>query len=102
MFPSDIPDLSTEDPLIVSGRYRGKFPENMKAKGVSADMSTFVMDLKAGRVKDIPLDRVRQNFKLSLFSSPFFLCLKLKFIPFLILSLLTSIKCYKLRNLFLT
>ncbi|GAY37643.1 hypothetical protein CUMW_030610 [Citrus unshiu] len=46
MYPSRIPDLSSESPLIVSGRYQGKFPDTLKAK-----------ELKLQLAKDIPLDR---------------------------------------------
>ncbi|KAJ4717760.1 putative Inter-alpha-trypsin inhibitor heavy chain-related [Melia azedarach] len=56
MFPMHIPDLSFENPLIVSGRYRGKFPDSVKIGGQMADMSKFVIDLKAQNAKDIQLD----------------------------------------------
>lgn len=59
MLPSHIPDLSSESPLTVSGRFRGNFPEIFKVKGLSPDMSNIVIDLKVQDAKDIPLDRVR-------------------------------------------
>lgn len=58
MYPSRIPDLSSESPLIVSGRYQGKFPDTLKAKGFLRDLSNFVIELKLQLAKDIPLDRV--------------------------------------------
>ncbi|KAF5481676.1 hypothetical protein F2P56_002313 [Juglans regia] len=58
VYPSHITDLSSENPLIVSGRYRGKFPDTLKVKGVLADLSNFLVDLKIEIAKDIPLDRV--------------------------------------------
>ncbi|XP_041005433.1 uncharacterized protein LOC121250378 isoform X1 [Juglans microcarpa x Juglans regia] len=58
VYPSHITDLSSENPLIVSGRYRGKFPDTLKVKGVLADFSNFLVDLKIEIAKDIPLDRV--------------------------------------------
>ncbi|KAG7988569.1 hypothetical protein I3843_03G193500 [Carya illinoinensis] len=58
VYPSHITDLSSENPLIVSGRYRGKFPDTLKVKGVLADLSNFLIDLKIEMAKDIPLDRV--------------------------------------------
>lgn len=61
MCPSHITDLSSENPLIVSGRYRGKFPDTLKVKGVLADLSNFLVDLKIEIAKDIPLDRVRKQ-----------------------------------------
>lgn len=54
-----MPDLSSESPLTVSGRFRGSFPNTLKAKGLSPDMSSIVIDLKLQDAKDIPLDRVR-------------------------------------------
>ncbi|KAK4854618.1 hypothetical protein QYF36_026815 [Acer negundo] len=58
MHPSRIPDLSSESPLTVSGRYQGRFPDTLKAKGVSRDLSSVVIELKTQNAKDIPLDRV--------------------------------------------
>ncbi|KAE7998425.1 hypothetical protein FH972_002970 [Carpinus fangiana] len=58
IYPSHIPDLSSESPLIISGRYRGKFPGTLKAKGVLADLSKFMIDLKIEMARDIPLDRL--------------------------------------------
>lgn len=58
MYPSRIPDLSSESPLIVSGRYQGKFPDTLKAKGFLGDLSNFDVELKLQLAKDIPLDRI--------------------------------------------
>jgi hypothetical protein len=44
--PSHIPDLSSEGPLVLSGRYKGNFPETLKVKGILADFSNFEIDLK--------------------------------------------------------
>ncbi|XP_057977482.1 uncharacterized protein LOC131164366 isoform X2 [Malania oleifera] len=58
LFPSRIPDLSSGSPLVISGRYRGNFPESLKVKGTLADMSNFTVDLKVQNAKDIPVDKV--------------------------------------------
>ncbi|OVA08327.1 von Willebrand factor [Macleaya cordata] len=58
IYPSQVPDLLSGSPLIVSGRYEGKFPDFLKARGVLADLSNFEVDLKVQKAKDIPLDRV--------------------------------------------
>ncbi|KAG6733248.1 hypothetical protein I3842_01G217500 [Carya illinoinensis] len=58
LFPSHIPDLSSGNPLIISGRYNGSFPDALKISGNLADMSNFVIELKVQRAKDLPLDRV--------------------------------------------
>ncbi|GJR01090.1 putative von Willebrand factor A [Tanacetum coccineum] len=57
MYPFRIPDLYGS-PLVVSGRYNGKFPDIVKARGIMADMSTCVIDAKVRNAKGIPLDRV--------------------------------------------
>ena len=55
-----IPDMSAESPLCVSGKYRGKFPETVIAKGNLADMTEISIELKVQHVKDdMPLDKVR-------------------------------------------
>ncbi|XP_039014344.1 uncharacterized protein LOC120144317 [Hibiscus syriacus] len=53
-----IPDLSSDTPLIICGRYKGSFPDTLKAKGVLGDSSSFIIDLKIEKAKDIPLDKV--------------------------------------------
>lgn len=58
LYPFHIPDLSTESPLIVSGRYHGNFPDSVKVGGNLADLSNFVVDVKVQNAKDFPLDRV--------------------------------------------
>lgn len=58
MFPSQIPDLSSESPLIVSGRYRGTFPQTLKLNGRLADMTSFTLDLKVEEAKEIPITKV--------------------------------------------
>jgi hypothetical protein len=47
--------------MIVSGRYRGNFPYTLKAKGVLADLSNYMIDLKVEKAKDMPIDRVRNQ-----------------------------------------
>ncbi|KAJ0247805.1 Inter-alpha-trypsin inhibitor heavy chain-like protein [Hirschfeldia incana] len=58
VYPSNIPDLTSSSPLMISGRYRGKFPENMKANGLLGDMSSFSVELTVQSAKDMPLDKV--------------------------------------------
>ncbi|CAJ2663365.1 unnamed protein product [Trifolium pratense] len=58
LFPSHIPDLSFGSPLIISGRYNGTFPELVKVTGTFADMTSFVVDLKVKREKDMQLTNV--------------------------------------------
>ncbi|KAJ0075235.1 hypothetical protein Patl1_33716 [Pistacia atlantica] len=58
LFPSNVPDLSSGSPLIVSGRYTGTFPDYVKVSGTMADMTNFAIDLKVQNAKDIQLDRL--------------------------------------------
>ncbi|KAG7021981.1 hypothetical protein SDJN02_15710, partial [Cucurbita argyrosperma subsp. argyrosperma] len=58
VYPSFIPDLSSESLLTVSGRYCGNFPKTVKAKGLLANLDNIVLDLKVHQAKDIPLDKL--------------------------------------------
>ncbi|KAK1436917.1 hypothetical protein QVD17_02701 [Tagetes erecta] len=58
IFPSRLPDLLSGSPLIVSGRFRGKFLDNVKARGYLADLSTRVIDVKVMKANDLPLELV--------------------------------------------
>uniref|UniRef100_A0A5B7AJY8 Putative inter alpha-trypsin inhibitor, heavy chain 4 n=1 Tax=Davidia involucrata TaxID=16924 RepID=A0A5B7AJY8_DAVIN len=69
VYPSHLPDLLSESPLIVSGRYQGVFPDILKARGILADMSNFVVDLKVQEAKDIPLDKVLAKQQIDLLTS---------------------------------
>lgn len=66
MHPINVPDLSSESPLTISGRYSGKFPEVVKARGIIADMTCYEMDLKVHKAKAIPLDKVSYHHFISL------------------------------------
>ncbi|KAI3407299.1 Proteasome subunit alpha type [Psidium guajava] len=63
IYPCQIPDLSSGSPLIVSGRFSGKFPELARVTGVLADRSICTIDLKVQHVKDVPVDRVMFNLE---------------------------------------
>ncbi|KAA8534761.1 hypothetical protein F0562_029797 [Nyssa sinensis] len=69
VYPSRLPDLLSESPLIVSGRYQGVFPDILKARGILADMSNFSVDLKVQEAKDIPLDKVLAKRQIDLLTS---------------------------------
>ena len=58
LYPSLIPDLVSGCPLVVSGRYNGKFPDSVKAEGILADRRSLTLDFQLRKVKDIPLDKV--------------------------------------------
>ncbi|KAK1408536.1 hypothetical protein QVD17_40396 [Tagetes erecta] len=58
IYPSNIPDLGYDRPLIIFGRYKGNFPEKLEAKGMLADMSNFTIDIQVQHTKDIPLEKI--------------------------------------------
>ncbi|CAA7052474.1 unnamed protein product [Microthlaspi erraticum] len=58
LFPSQIPDITLGQPLILSGRYKGEFPDEVELRGTLADMSCFTIELTVQKAKDIPLDKV--------------------------------------------
>ncbi|KAL4282715.1 hypothetical protein GQ457_16G002330 [Hibiscus cannabinus] len=58
VYSSCIPDLTSESPLIICGRYRGGFPDTLKAKGILGDLSSFTINLQIEKAKDVPLDKV--------------------------------------------
>ncbi|RLN19147.1 uncharacterized protein C2845_PM02G23710 [Panicum miliaceum] len=64
-----IPDVSAKYPLCVSGRYHGKLPETLIAKGHLADMSEISIELKVHHVKDIPLDKVLAKQQMDLLTA---------------------------------
>ncbi|CAH9098837.1 unnamed protein product [Cuscuta epithymum] len=58
LYPNCFPDLLYRRPLIVYGRYCGNFPENVKVKGILADLRDFEIGVKVRKVQDMPLERV--------------------------------------------
>ncbi|XP_066390656.1 uncharacterized protein [Miscanthus floridulus] len=64
-----IPDISAKYPLCVSGRYNGKLPETLIAKGHLADMREISIELKVQHIKDIPLDKVLAKQQMDLLTA---------------------------------
>ncbi|CAN6184621.1 unnamed protein product [Urochloa humidicola] len=64
-----IPDISAKSPLCVSGKYHGKFPDTVIAKGYSADMKEISIELKVQHLDEIPLDKVLATQQISLLTS---------------------------------
>lgn len=56
--PTCVPDLSSERPLLISGRYKGDFPEVVKVTGIVAGMTKHEVELKVNKAKGIPLERI--------------------------------------------
>uniref|UniRef100_A0A0D9VV52 VWFA domain-containing protein n=1 Tax=Leersia perrieri TaxID=77586 RepID=A0A0D9VV52_9ORYZ len=64
-----IQDISAKCPLCVSGRYQGKLPETLSAKGYLADMSEVSIELRVQHIKDIPLDKVLAKQQMDLLTA---------------------------------
>ncbi|CAN6306308.1 unnamed protein product [Urochloa humidicola] len=64
-----VPDISAKYPLCVSGRYHGKLPETLIAKGQLADMSEISIELRVQHLKDIPLDKVLAKQQMDLLTA---------------------------------
>ncbi|KAK6911845.1 von Willebrand factor, type A [Dillenia turbinata] len=58
LYPFPIPDLSSESPVIISGRYSGRLSDSIKASGTMADMKRSTIKFNVHKAKDFPLDRV--------------------------------------------
>ncbi|XP_052304879.1 uncharacterized protein LOC7467926 isoform X2 [Populus trichocarpa] len=69
VYPSRIPDLSSDNPLIVSGRFQGNFPDTVVATGFFGDLSNFSLDLKVQKAKDIPLHSVSAKQQIDLLTA---------------------------------
>ncbi|KAI3772763.1 hypothetical protein L6452_03956 [Arctium lappa] len=69
VYPSTIPDLCFERPLMISGRYKGSLPDTVKIRGILADMSSFTMNLQVQQAKDIPLDKVLAKKHIELYTA---------------------------------
>ena len=58
MYPAHIPDLSVGSPLLLVGKFHGKFPEIVRVKGLVADMTEFSIELRTQKA-EISLDKVQ-------------------------------------------
>ncbi|KAL1363967.1 hypothetical protein HN51_012127 [Arachis hypogaea] len=58
LYPFHLPDLSSTGPLVLSGSYKGHFPETVKVKGVLADFNNFDLDVKIRKFKDLPVEKL--------------------------------------------
>ncbi|GJR79419.1 putative von Willebrand factor A-like domain superfamily protein [Tanacetum coccineum] len=58
IYPFRLPDLLSRSPLIVSGRFIGKFPDIVKARGFLADSSARVIDVRVMKANDVSLEMV--------------------------------------------
>ncbi|KAL8254443.1 hypothetical protein R6Q59_032664 [Mikania micrantha] len=59
IYPSTIPDLCYDKPLIISGRYKGNFPEKLEARGILSDMSKFTIEAQQDLFNVCILEKTR-------------------------------------------
>ncbi|GAB2291601.1 hypothetical protein Dimus_025857 [Dionaea muscipula] len=77
VYPTHIPDLLSEGPLIVCGRYRGNFPEVLELSGIAADMKNLTIELRVQKSKDtwfqkskdISLQRIMTTQQISMWTA---------------------------------
>ncbi|KAI8544709.1 hypothetical protein RHMOL_Rhmol08G0316800 [Rhododendron molle] len=69
LYPNHIPDLSSGNPLILSGRYHGNFPDSCKASGILPDMSNFIVDLKVQKPKGMAMDKILARRQIDILSA---------------------------------
>ncbi|KAG6414287.1 hypothetical protein SASPL_127005 [Salvia splendens] len=69
VFPCQIPDLSSESPFVVSGRYQGTFPKTLKLNGRLGDMSGFTLDLNVEEAKEIPVSKMVAKHQIELLTA---------------------------------
>ena len=58
MYPFPIPDLFCGNPLVVSGRFHGSFPESITLSGLLPDQSTWQTEVPSKRTLTVPLSKV--------------------------------------------
>ncbi|MED6126298.1 hypothetical protein PIB30_077063 [Stylosanthes scabra] len=64
LYPAHLPDLSSMGPLVLSGRYKGNFPETVKVKGILADFNNFELEVKIQKFKDLPVEKICARYQI--------------------------------------
>lgn len=67
MYPFPIPDLFCGNPLVVSGKFKGSFPDSITVFGLMPDQSTWQIEVPSRKSSKVPLSKVRHRL---LFPSP--------------------------------
>ncbi|KAL3688709.1 hypothetical protein R1sor_015018 [Riccia sorocarpa] len=69
IYPYPIPDLFCTSPLIVSGRFSGRFPDSIKIVGILPDRSQLELEVQKQKAEQIPLDKVFAKQQLDLITA---------------------------------
>lgn len=66
MYPFPIPDLFCGNPLVVSGKYQGTFPDSITIFGLMPDQSTWQLEVPSRKSSKVPLNKVFAKQQLDL------------------------------------
>ncbi|KAL2630894.1 hypothetical protein R1flu_015580 [Riccia fluitans] len=69
IYPYPIPDLFCNSPLVVSGRFPGKFPNSIKIVGLLPNRSQWELEVQTKKAEQIPLDKVFAKQQLDLMTA---------------------------------
>ncbi len=61
VYPFPIPDLFCGNPLVVSGRFHGKFPRSIKVVGMLPDQTVWDVEVLSSESPGVPLSKVSYN-----------------------------------------
>jgi len=61
VYPFPIPDLFCGNPLVVSGRFHGKFPRSIKVVGMLPDQTVWDIEVFSSESPGVPLSKVSYN-----------------------------------------
>lgn len=61
VYPFPIPDLFCGNPLVVSGRFHGKFPRSIKVVGMLPDQTVWDVEVFSSASPGVPLSKVSYN-----------------------------------------
>ncbi|XP_051131329.1 uncharacterized protein LOC127251609 [Andrographis paniculata] len=69
VYPSQIPDVSSESPLIVSGRYSGTFPKTIRVSGILPDESNFTLGLDVEDNEEVQIGKIIAKHQIELLTA---------------------------------
>jgi hypothetical protein len=69
VYPLPIPDLFCGNPLVVSGRFHGKFPRSIKVVGMLPDQTVWDIEVLSSESPGVPLSKVFAKQQLDLLTA---------------------------------
>lgn len=61
VYPFAIPDLFCGNPLVVSGKFHGSFPDTISFFGLMPDQSTWKTEVPSRKTSKVPLSKVKSR-----------------------------------------